>query len=317
MTISAKDGQPTEIARPSSGNAHAQGSLEPVGRRRRRSGRQNQDRAQDWRLHDTIPCPQSRSQTTPCSAIRISSRSWPRSATAASRGTARTTSTATSWACRTTRARGGTRGRRRARGRAVVLLRRPGRGLRRQLEQQSAGAASSPPRAFDRPDRRRHRRGDRQLRQHQQQLVPERSTATTTATTTARASGRLTAAGIQPGGELGRPARRQPVHRPVPGDQGPDRARATRSRCSASRPSTSWTGAARTRRPERPVPGHDIRPRQPRRRARSRCRAPRRRDHRRLRRDGRVRAGPRRPERHLRRGPADALPGHARPLICR
>ena len=41
------------------------------------------------------------------------------------------------------------------------------------------------------------------------------------------------------------------------------------------------------------------------------------RDHGRLRRDRGLRARPRRPERDLRRGPADAVQGHARPMICR
>ena len=57
--------------------------------------------------------------------------------------------------------------------RPVVLVRRPGRGLRRQLEQQPVALRPDRTGSVDRPDRRRHRRGDRQLRQHQQQLVPE------------------------------------------------------------------------------------------------------------------------------------------------
>ena len=83
-------------------------------------------------------------------------------------------------------------------GRPVVLLRRPGRGLRRQLGQQPLALRADRPRPLDRPDRRRHRRGDRQLRQHPDQLVPEASTATTTATTTGSCGWRPAASAAPP-----------------------------------------------------------------------------------------------------------------------
>ena len=73
----------------------------------------------------------------------------------------------------TTRPRGGTRHEDVPAGRPVVLLRRPGRGLRRQLEQQPVALRPDRAGPLDRSDRRRHRRGDRQLRQHPQQLVPD------------------------------------------------------------------------------------------------------------------------------------------------
>ena len=155
-------------------------------------------------------------------------RSSPSSATAASRGTARTTSTATcsatdntaSWWNTSTRtcpdaAASGSRTATRARASASTRRNNP-------------GAASSPrPACSTGQVGDWHRRGDRQLRQHP---------------TTTRASNfdcnydgdyddwERPAASATPPGEpgaarLGVPARRQPVHRPVPGEQGPDRRR--------------------------------------------------------------------------------------------
>ena len=74
---------------------------------------------------------------------------------------------------RTTRPRGGTRRRSVPAGRPVVLVHRPGRGLRRQLEQQPVALRADRAGHVHRSGRRLHRRGDRQLRQLQQQLVPD------------------------------------------------------------------------------------------------------------------------------------------------
>ena len=131
-------------------------------------------------------------------------------------------------------------------------------------------------------------------------------TATTTATTTASP---VTRTAGPAGRRRRRSARRQPVHR----------SRTSRSRaCPVQRDAPSlgfasfyvmdWTGNNAGQ--SDPCPDPDFR-------VSRRCRRSRRAPSGRLRRGRRLRARPRRSKCDLRRGPADSLPGNARPLICR